>query len=184
MEPHSQRLMASLRPGESILWMGRPHGSWFRLQDLVFVGIFAAALWMTFGREGGERSRFDRGRVLLIIAAGAIGGGIALARRLRQEYAVTTERVLIASRFPLPRVTSIELAALDHVTLQPEKDGTGTLTFQESRLGLVPGISSETKPAEAPLPSLERLPDAMNVKDIIERAKRDLDAPRGGTFRR
>jgi hypothetical protein len=173
MEPQSRRLMASLRPGESILWMGRPRRSLIRWQEVFWLIVMAALAFRTISRLRPRDDPFD----VLYIATVAVvlaGAVLAIVRRLQLEYAVTSERVLIARRFPRPDITSVELAALDHVELVRENDGSERLLFVESTFGLLPGVSGLSPDPDVPYPQLEGLPDAASVKEVIERAKSNL----------
>lgn len=166
--------MAALRPGESILWLGRPTQPLVSWKDLMSLAPMTVLVWLWVRHRVDDGSTFWSVYAVAATALVLSGAALSLVRQWRVEYAVTSERVLIASRFPLSRASSMELAALDHVELERDDGGTGSLMLLESRLGLVPGIS-----APAPDPNqgdvrLDRIADAESVREIIERAKRDV----------
>ena len=133
------RVRPLLRPGERLLWTGRPgQGLDFRDIDWRDISIAAAiaAFTVYIGRsdESWASLSFDDAKELVVVLAFAcIAIGYCLLqpwRRRRILYAVTTQRALILGRGGRDRLQWWELAWLPMLALE-KQDARGTILFEE-----------------------------------------------------
>jgi hypothetical protein len=84
-------------------------------------------------------------------------------------YAVTSERILIASR---GKETSLALRTLSELTLESRSDGSGTIAFG-SPASYASGSRRFDMSGTPQVPSFEGIPDAVTVHTLIQRAQRE-----------
>jgi Bacterial PH domain len=90
--------------------------------------------------------------------------------RARTAYAVTDQRVIIASGLLSQTVKSLSLQTLTDVTLTERADGTGTITFGPTNpWGAMSG--GMRWPGVPQQPMFERIPGAREVYDMIRDAQ-------------
>jgi hypothetical protein len=126
---------AVLRPGEQLLWAGRPPlGVRLRAVDAVLIplsaAVIAVAVWFVgYGVAWGAPWVFQLfGAVLIFgLLAGQWDRYVGDARRRgRTFYGVTSERVVVLSG---GEVTSLPWATLPEVSLFEGQGGAGVITF-------------------------------------------------------
>jgi hypothetical protein len=143
-KPETQ--LADLRPyllsGENIQWTGRPkQGVAFSGFDVFFVPFslfwLGMVIWMFWGigkltLRSSEAFPFPAMQILFLTVGtyGFLGRFIVDAlHRKSLVYAITDQRVLIVSRFPLFRVTSLARKPELPITMAQHRNGSGTLSF-------------------------------------------------------
>jgi hypothetical protein len=131
-----------LLPGETIEWTGRPkQGVAFSGSDVFFVPFslfwLGMVIWMFWGfgkptLRSSEAFPFSAVQILfLTVGTYAFLGRFIIdaLHRKRLDYAITDQRVLIVSRFPLFRVTSLARKPELPITMAQHRNGSGTLSF-------------------------------------------------------
>jgi len=173
-----QRIMPHLGSGERLQWTGRPKaGLTLQSGDIFLIpfsllwsgGVFAG-LWSALNEPNTPIV------VLTMLTLFAVMGVHILIgrffydawRRSRTYYGLTEQRVIIVSGATGRKAKSLNLKALQDISLSKKNDGTGTIT-----LGLSPwpGTSwiSSSWPGRARFtpPALERIPNAQDVYNQI-----------------
>jgi hypothetical protein len=89
-------------------------------------------------------------------------------RRARTAYAVTSERIIIATGMGTATTQSLPLRSLGSVTLQEQPDGTGSIVFGTPSIDMT-AVSGTRRPMT---PTFEMIPDAKRVYDLIREAQR------------
>jgi hypothetical protein len=91
-------------------------------------------------------------------------------RRARTIYAVTGDRILIASGFLSTTTKTLDLRTLSDITLQERGDGSGTITF--GRTYPRASVFAEGSWPGVPLPPrFEMIEDVRQVYDMIREAQ-------------
>jgi hypothetical protein len=171
-----------LAPEERLLWSGVPRqGLLFRPGDLLMVPFSlvwaaGAVYWETLvvGRNAPLLFKLWGVPFLFVAVYITFGRFIFDAwRRARTAYGVTTQRVIIASRNPLPSLKSLDLATLPTMALTERPDGTGTITFGASTAPW--GTSTWSGPPR--MPAFEAIPAAKAVYEQIRSAGAAFRAP-------
>ena len=177
-----------LDPGEQLLWSGQPRGGIrFRWQDwflipfsLVWGGgmLFGFGAALVEGVRGLDHTLLFPGVILIPIAAVVFyvvfGRFIVDAKgRERTYYGVTNERVVIIRGLLRQQIKSLQLRALQEVSMSKRSDGSGTITFGQPPFfgGFAMGGSWPGSGRFAP-PSFEMIERAKEVYDIIRNAQR------------
>jgi hypothetical protein len=176
-----------LRPGERVLWEGRPdirayslRGAWFLIPFSILWGGFAI-FW--------EYSAITRGAGPFFILWGipfvAIGlymafGRIYVARReaANTSYAITDQRVLVETGAFRRRLTQLDLRDLPMAQLEDGGGGRGSITFGASGYFRVPPgwptLGMYGQPA-----AFMAIPDAARVFRTLQDAKDEARAGAG-----
>lgn len=179
-------IQSQLRPGEKLLWAGRP-GAGIRLRPMDWFFLPFSLLWLGFALFW-EGSSIAAGAPVFFLLFGlflvVIGFFIAFGRflldaRIRQlqTYAVTSDRLIVASLFPRHSVQSFDLRNLPALTLTKRSGGEGTISFgQPSSFGW-----STTNTWGPWLPaylgaSFEFIPDAARIYDLALDAQKKARA--------
>jgi Bacterial PH domain len=175
-------LQFPLDRGEKQLWAGAPRlGVVFRSTDVFMIpftllwGGFAVFWEATVARTKAPGFFLLFGGVFVLVGMYiTVGRFIADAiRRGRTVYAVTSERVIIVTGLFTPETKSLSLATLTDVTLTERSDGSGTITFGPTPY--LAGMYVGTPwPGVPRVPSLEMIPQARGVYDIIRTAQQAL----------
>jgi hypothetical protein len=182
MATHTMSIEFDLAPGERLLWTGMPRqGLMFRPADVLMVPFSlvwgaGAVYWetMVIGRNAPLLFKLWGVPFLFVAVYITFGRFIFDAwRRARTAYGLTTQRIIIASRNPLPSLKSLDLATLPTMALTERPDGTGTITFGAN---LVPwGAATWSGPPR--VPAFEAIPAAKAVYEQIRSARATVRVP-------
>jgi hypothetical protein len=174
-------IKSELGPAETLLWTGRPRGGLtFRSSDLVTIPF--SILWCGFALFW-EGSVLVRNAPLLFKLWGipfvAVGLYMVIGRffldayqRSKTFYGVTSERVIIITNTFSRSIKSLNIRMLPTVTLKQKSDGKGSIILGHSTdddNSLAWGKSRNRRPDP---PSLELIPDARKVYEIIRDVQR------------
>lgn len=178
-----------LRPGEKLLWKGKPAmGLKLRSSDLfqipfsLFWGGFVL-FWMFGAINATSQNQTDPiayifplfGLPFVAMGMYLIIGRFFVDAKIRAntDYAVTTERAIIVSGVFSRNVKSLNLKSIPDISLSEKPDGSGTITFAESSSALggwmrarnsFPGLMNNQ------VPSFQMIADARRVSDIIHKS--------------
>lgn len=171
----SSAVREHLLAGESILWEGAPKGGLlFSSRDIFLIPF--SLVWLGFvcfwllgvTAAGGPPFFYLFGLGFLVIGLMISIGrfGVDAFVRSRITYAVTTRRVLILRRGPMPDFTAIALNRLPAVKLKQKADGRGTITFGETSSAYA--RMSIWTPSLDPTPTFLAIADAQRVYNLIQ----------------
>lgn len=192
MDIRAQQIIAPrLRPGERLLWAGRPRrGIVFRSSDLfvtpfsIFWGVSAI-----YTANAALRSRvplFFRITGLFFVAVGIylmIGRFFLDAwRRGRTYYGLTDRRIVIASGLARGTLRSFDLSTLADLSLKETRGGLGTIALRANIPravwfggGTWPGAYNAVYPTlemiERPRDVYDRIRDAIRASALPERER-------------
>ena len=144
----TDRFRPYLLTGERILWTGRPkQGILLSARDGLLIPISLmwggfALFWnysvWTMGNGDDGPDWFFKLWGLPFLAAGLyiIFGRFVHDRAIRKSllYAVTDQRVLTLRCARSPKLTSLDIRRLPRLELSEQRDGTGTIAFEETGL--------------------------------------------------
>jgi hypothetical protein len=165
-----------LNRGERQLWAGLPgQGITFSAADLAVVPFML--MWTGFACFWEYMVIRSHGPLFMKLwGLPFIGIGLYMLvgrffadawRRKRTSYAVTSERVIIATTMRSLEMQCIDLRSLGDITLIEKRDGSGTIVFGPAvlaKLNLpVRGV--------AQVPRLENIPDVRRVYDLLREAQ-------------
>jgi hypothetical protein len=130
------RHAAVLRPGEELLWAGRPkQGIWLRAADAYLIPF--SVMWggfAIFWEVMAVRSRVSAGMAIwgipfVLIGLYVLFGRFVHAARVRRQvaYGLTAERVIVLGGRRGKKVRSYRLDSLTDLGLHEYADGTGTI---------------------------------------------------------
>jgi hypothetical protein len=182
----SSTLHAQLRPGERVLWEGRPdvrayslRGAWYLIPFSLLWGGFAI-FWEATALTSRAGLFFTLwGIPFVLFGLYLIFGRLLVARReaMRTVYAVTDRRILIESGAFRPRFAEIDLRDMPGSQLEVRSDGIGTITLGPTLgIRLPPGWPAGGIYARTP--ALESIPSASRVYEILQDARSELTTPR------
>jgi hypothetical protein len=175
-------LAGLLARGERVLWTGEPpKGLMLRPSDAFLIpfsllwGGFAI-FWETMAINSGAPFFFRLwGAPFVLVGLYLIFGRfLADARiRARTSYAVTSQRVLIASGLFQRDLKSLELRTLPQINFSMGRDNQGTLAFGSSQQPLMAfsGFQPWQGGGRAMPPQFESIPDAAKVMALIREAQ-------------
>jgi Bacterial PH domain len=171
----------NLDRGERQLWAGQPkQGLVFRAADTFMIpfsllwggfAIFWEASVLTTNAPG-FFALFGVPFVLMGLYVTVGRFFVDARRRANTTYAVTTERVLISTRWFSASTKSLNLKTLSDITLNERRDGSGTITFGPTN-PLATMYGGTWWPGLSQTPSFEMIRDAKRVYDLIRDAQRD-----------
>jgi hypothetical protein len=179
------RLRPQLRPGEELLWAGRPaRGLKFYWVDVFLLPAFTFGSWIGFSNAW---ETFNDARQTpwthlvtstLFVITGAAGWGLwplDAMNRAKTYYGITTERVVIVNEFIRRRVVSLSLKGAQWPRLLKHRDGTGTVTFR-SVIADPPWINrGNVLPIERVFqhPTFVHIHDAAGVYELVRRLRHE-----------
>lgn len=169
-----------LRPGERILWQGRPdmrayslRGAWYMIPFSLMWGGFAI-FWEVGVVSSGAPLFFDLwGVPFVAVGLYMIFGRILVARReaARTQYVVTDKRVIIVSGAFGRRLLELALQDLPPTQLEVRgASGLGTITFGAT-LGYRVPQGWPTMGLYGQAPAFVSIPDATRVYQLVQDAK-------------
>lgn len=187
--PHeSASWRRQLAPGEQLVWQGRPQqGVWLHRADLwaipfsILWGGFAIYWeWKVLTMDSPGFFVFCGIPFVLMGLYLMVGRFFMDARRrAHTRYALTTERVLIASGAKGERVRSLPLRRLGDIALDEAGDGRGTITLGDAGAaaaalgrGWATAFLPPSWPGAPRPPQLEGIEDADRVFQKIQDAQR------------
>jgi len=176
-----QLLQSQLAPNEQLLWFGQPRSGMVLRANDIFVIPFSL-VW-------GGSAFFILGSVLtsdgpilfklftlpfVIVAVYLLFGRFILdaKRRSATYYGITNERIIIVSTRFGRQIRSLDLRALDVISLNEKSDGSGTITFGLSSRRYYgydgtrpPGLEQHT------IPEFEMIQNAKSVYEMVRNAQ-------------
>jgi hypothetical protein len=167
------RIRGELKPGERLLWCGRPRGG-------IRVGVgevlpgFLFLVFTVFAIAGGAYIMVPFGIGLLTyLAYKTIVHDPR--RRSATAYGLTDRRVIVIESWPVRQVTRLPLRVLTDITLKEREDRSGTIACFVTD----PDLQKRNKRGEAVAGSLFRMiVDARHVYDLLRDARARCAAPR------
>ena len=176
-------LQRQLAAGEQVLWQGRPRqGLMLRSSDAYLIPF--SLLWCGFAIFWEWNViRLDAPLLFKLLGIPFVLVGLYIVagrfvtdarRRARTHYALTTERILIASGPNSKNIQSLSLRHLPDITLEEHANGTGTISLgnmhnayshQTTVWDAKPGMHAST-------PQLEGIANALHVFQLIRDAQR------------
>ena len=187
-----------LTGSEKILWQGKP-ATGIKLQSADIFAIPFSIFWCGFsifwelgasGALGSMKHQNAADPIAIIfpifglpfIAIGlymVIGRFFADAKiRANTDYAVTNERVIIASGLFSRKVKSLNLKSVPDISISEKKDGSGTITFCETSSSSfnsfqnMPGMPT----GRQQVPAFTMIHDVRNVYTILRKAQQECKA--------
>ena len=183
-------ILRLLRPGEELLWVGRPRRGLARTGFINGSNLILSALWLGVATNwgwrlalwaGGEVGFTDPAPPPGVGASAIVLGGAALLayrvhvgviRRGMTWYAVTDCRVLFVLSRQSPSVTGIDYADLEDVRLSDLGDGFGSIDFTLREPDPYAANSDVTGGHMSPGLIFEAIPAAGEVYALIEERRR------------
>lgn len=170
-------LQGQLAAGEQLLWQGRPRqGLMLRRSDalhipfsLLWCGFAIFWEWSVIRTDAPLFFKLWGIPFVLVGLHMVVGRFFWDARnRARTHYALTTERLLIASGKGHAHIQSLSLRSLPDISLSERTDGTGTISL---------GHSANMPPrGRASAPQLVGIANARQIFQLIRDAQRRHDA--------
>jgi hypothetical protein len=170
-----------LSRGERLLWTGRPRqglllrgSDAFAIPFSLFWGGFALFWNASVWRMGAPWFFRLFGLPFLVMGLYVTVGRFWWEARVRARtaYALTSERIIIASGGLRPTLKSLGLQTLSDVSVTERRDGSGTILLGPTPSGTMMMFGSRSWPNGAQVPSFELIPDAKRVFDAIHEARR------------
>lgn len=172
-----------LKPGEQILWAGRPRsGLSFEIGDVILIpGLlawFAAlmyALCVNFARRGNLLILMWASPLVLFGIYGLIGRFMFDAfRRSRIFYGLSDRRIIIIKTLFGRRVSHFHLSLLPAIQLFERSNRSGTIALGQCSILYLPNLIPPSWPgATSHMPPLiELIEDARHVYDLVLDAQR------------
>ncbi len=180
-----QKVSPYLAAGERLLWAGRPgQGLILRGYDaflipfgLLWTGLTSIGLFKAPDTHSGNSAEMP---VFFAVIVGILGFYFLFGRflvdiwqRSKTYYGLTDQRAVIVSGIFFASVRSFNLKATEQIGFQLRSGGRGTISFGDlsvfggGRRRSIPGMSS------SPWPAFERIENAKEVYDMIQRAARE-----------
>jgi hypothetical protein len=179
-EQPDEVIRPELKPGELLLWAGRPRlGYVVNWHDII--GLIIAFVWMNvFFVGGGLGAALWFLLVFKAIHVAVHAGRVILSarRRSRTAYAVTTERVIVMSAARTRHLMSLDLGAIAEVTLSQRGETGGSTILIGPDIAKYPTHASIIRAGGTP-PGMLRLDltqDAQLVYRLIRRTRQPLAA--------
>lgn len=133
-------IQSQLRPGEKLLWAGRP-GTGVRLRPMDWFFLPFSLLWLGFAlfwessviAMGGSVFFMLFGLFFVIVGLFIAFGRFLLDAHIRQSqtYAVTSDRLIVSTTFPRRLVQSFDLRNLPALTLSEHSSTNGSIRFAQ-----------------------------------------------------
>ena len=178
----AESIRSELSPGEHVLWSGQPR------QGLVFRGsdVFAipfsmlwagfAVFWLVTAAQSGAPLPFVLfGVPFVMIGAYIVIGRFLVESQQREKtfYAVTQQRVIIASGLFAKSVKSLNLKTLSDLSISERPDGSGTITFgaQHPMAAMFSGMSAWPGAGQYIGPRFDLVPQVRSVYETVRRAQ-------------
>lgn len=178
----ADRIRAELGPGEQVVWSGRPRQG-LVLRPFGALAVPFSLLWAGFAvfrLVSAARSGAPLPFVLFGVPFVAVGAYIVLGRffvEARQRgntfYAVTSQRIVIASGLLGRKVKSLHLKTISDLSLDERGDGSGTIAFgpQPPLAAMFGGMSSRPGAEQYLGQRFDLVPQARAVCESIRKAQ-------------
>ena len=175
-----QRIARELTSGEHLLWSGRPRqGLFFRANDAFMIPF--SLLWCGFALfwEGtvltSDAPWFFKlwGIPFVLVGLYMVFGRFVVDIRQRRftVYGVTSSRVIIVTKLLTESVQSIRLHGLSDISLSEKADGSGNVVLGPTSISNAFAASGWSRSGQNPSPTLEGIPQARVVHDLIRHAQ-------------
>jgi len=178
----SEVIHSELSPSEQVLWSGQPkQGLVFRNSDVFAIPF--SLLWAGFAvfwLFSAMRSKAPPEFVLFGVPFVLVGIYIVVGRffvesrqRANTFYAVTPQRVIIASGLFEKKVKSLNLKTISDLSLSQSSDGSGTITFgaQHPFAAMFGGMSTWPGAEQYLGPRFDLVPQAREVYETLRKAQ-------------
>jgi hypothetical protein len=178
----SDSIRAELSPGEQVIWSGQPRqGIVIRGSDafaipfsLLWAGF--SVFWLASAAQSNTPLPFVLFGIPFVLAGVHIVFGrffVEAKQRKNTYYALTPQRVIIASGLFSRKVRSINLKTIAELSLSERSDGTGTIDFgaQHPMAAMFGGMSSWPGAGQFQGPRFDLVPSARAVYESIRKAQ-------------
>jgi Bacterial PH domain len=178
----SEAIRSELSPGEQVLWSGQPRqGVVFRGSDafaipfsLLWAGF--AVFWLVSAMRTNAPTEFVLfGVPFVLVGIYIVVGRFIVEARQRANtfYAVTAQRVIIASGLFRKTVKSLSLKTISDLSFSQRSDGSGTITFgaQHPFAAMFGGMSSWPGAEQYLGPRFDLVPQAREVYEMVRNAQ-------------
>ncbi len=178
----SESIRAELSPGEQVVWSGQPRqGITLRGSDafaipfsLLWAGF--AVFWLVSAARSGAPLPFVLfGVPFVLVGVYIVFGRFFVEAKQREKtfYALTPQRIIIASGLFSRKVKSLPLKTLAEISLSERSDGTGTISFgtQHPMAFMFNGMLSWPSAEQYLGPRLDLIPQARVVYESVRRAQ-------------
>jgi hypothetical protein len=178
----SEAIRTELSPGEQVLWSGQPQqGVVFRGSDafaipfsLLWAGF--AVSWLATAVRSNAPAEFVLFGVPFVLAGVyivVVRFFVEARQRANTFYALTPQRVIIASGLFGKKVKSLNLKAVSELSLSQRSDGSGTIAFgaQHPFAAMFGGMSSWPGAEQHLGPRFDLVPQAREVYEMIRKAQ-------------
>jgi Bacterial PH domain len=175
-------IRAELSPGEQVVWSGQPRqGIVIRGSDALAIPFsllwagFAVFWLVTAARSNAPLPFVLFGVPFVLVGVYIVFGRFFVEAKQRQNtfYALTPQRVIIASGLFSKKVKSLNLKTIPELSLSERSDGSGTVTFgaQHPMAGLVGGMSAWPGAEQFMGPCFDLVPNARTVYELIRKTQ-------------
>ena len=178
----AESIRSELAPGEQVLWSGQPRqGLVVRGSDafaipfsLLWAGF--AVFWLvTAARSGAPLPFVLFGVPFVVVGVYIVIGRFLVESKQREKtfYAVTQQRIIIASGLFSRRVKSLNLKTISDLSISERSDGSGTITFgaQHPMAAMFGGMSAWPGAEQYLGPRFELIAQARSVYEAIRKAQ-------------
>ncbi|HEY4082173.1 MAG TPA: PH domain-containing protein [Burkholderiaceae bacterium] len=179
----SDPIRSELEAGEQVLWSGQPRqGLVLRGSDafqipfsLLWAGF--AVFWLVSARKSGAPLHFVLFGVPFVLVGVYIVIGRFFVESLQRQktfYAVTPQRIIIASGVVVRKVKSLPLKTISELSISERSDGAGTVTFgpqPQNPFGAFGGMSSWPGAGRYQGPRFDLVPQARSVYEMVRKAQ-------------
>lgn len=177
-----ESIRSELGPGEQVLWSGQPRqGVLLRGSDVFAIPFSVlwtafAVFWLYTAIQSNAPLPFVLFGVPFVAVGIYIVGGrffVEARQRANTFYAVTSERIIIASGLVSRKVKSLNLKTISDLSLSQRSDGSGTITFgpQHPFAFMFGGMSSWPGASQYLGPRFELVPEGRSVYEIIRKVQ-------------
>jgi Bacterial PH domain len=178
----SESIRAELSPGEQVVWSGQPlQGITLRGSDafaipfsLLWAGF--AVFWLFSAARSGAPLPFVLfGVPFVLVGVYIVIGRFFVEAKQREKtfYALTPQRIIIASGLFSRKVKSLPLKTLAEISLSEQSDGTGTISFgtEHPMAAMFNGMSSWPGAEQYLGPRFDLIPQARVVYESVRLAQ-------------
>jgi hypothetical protein len=165
---------------ERLLWRGEPRkglllraSDWYLIPFSLFWCGFAVFWTWSAGHSRAPLSFDLFGVPFVAVGLYFVAGRFVVDAVIRQktQYAVTNQRVIVASGLFRPQVKSIELRSLGEISLSISSVERGTIAFGSPQPGTLPWQGIDNRP------KFEMIEGARAVHDLIRSAQQEALRP-------
>jgi Bacterial PH domain len=182
----AEQIRSELGPGEQVLWSGQPrHGVILRGSDALMIPFSLlwagfSVFWLVSAAQSGAPLPFVLfGVPFVLVGVYIVIGRFFVEAKQRQStyYAVTPQRIIIASGLFSRKIKSLNLRAISEISISERGDGTGTITFgpQHPMASMFGGMSSWPGAEQYLGPRFDLIAQARSVYESVRKAQANAE---------